>query len=247
MVYNNSNITPEGQDAKIVILNYQNGSESFQIEETVYESKWGFGGAEITAYSGKPEENTFMEEGEKISINGRDAKYLEETEGLNLLQWELGVVEITLSGYIEKAEMVKIAESIQEPFTEFYILSPEGTAENYPTEYVLGERGTVIVGIINHEQRPVNYSMEVRLEDTPLPLPADWKNIFIKNNETWEKEVTITPPFEGTNMNLGFLLYNKDRKNLLEEGISVPYRDLHLWINVLQNTSENGSTPLPEI
>jgi uncharacterized membrane protein len=33
------------------------------------------------------------------------------------------------------------------------------------------------------------------------------------------------PPFEGKNMKLQFLLFNDTEK-------SVPYRDLHLWINV---------------
>ncbi|WP_082098633.1 MULTISPECIES: DUF1616 domain-containing protein [unclassified Methanosarcina] len=246
IVYNNGNITPEDQDAKIVILNYQKGNKSFQIKETVYESKWEFGDAEITVYPDKLEENTFMEGTEKISINERDAKYLEGPEDLNLLQWELGGVEITLSGSLEKAEMLKIAESL-DPYTEFYILGPEGTAENYPTDYVLGKSGTVIVGVVNHEYKPVNYTMEVRLEDTPLPLPPDQQYITLGDNETWEKAVTITPPFEGTEMTLGFLLYNEDEKNVLEEGICMPYRDLRLWINVSQNLSENISTPLTAI
>ena len=153
-------------------------------------------------------------------INGKVGKYLNEFGNVKMLVWKLGEVEITLYGSLEKAELLKIAESIhepiteslqepvteslQEPFTEFYILGREGTAENYPTDYVLGKNGTLIVGIINHEQKPVNYTMEVRLENTPLPLPADWKNICIENNETLEKAVTITPPFEGTDMMLGF-------------------------------------------
>ncbi len=146
------------------------------------------------------------------------------------------------SGCEEKKNSDPMAESTQEPLTEFYILGPEGTAENYPTEYVLGESGTVIVGIINHEQKPVNYTLEVKLENTSLPLPPDQQYITLGDNETWEKAVTVTPPFEGTNMNLGFLLYNEDKKEVLEEGISLPYRDLRLWINVSQNLSENVST-----
>ncbi len=137
--------------------------------------------------------------------------------------------------------------SLKEPSTEFYILGPDGMAKNYSTNYVLGGNGTVIVGIINHEQKPVNYTMEVQLEDTPLPLPDDWQNIYIENNGTLEKAVTITPPFEGTNMSLQFLLYNNDKKEMLEN-ISVPYRDLHLWINVTtQNLSKNTSTPITAV
>lgn len=236
----------EGQGSETVILSYQKGTENFDVIETVYENK--------------SEENTFMEGAEKISINGVEGKYLNEFGDTKMLQWEIGGVEINLIGSLEKAEMLKIAESfkepstevdildaesLKEPFTEFYILGPDGTAKNYPTDYVLGDNGTVIVRIINHEQKPVNYTMEVKLEGTSLPLPDDQKNIYIGNNETWEKAVTITPPCVGMHMNLGFLLYNNDKRDMLEENVSMPYRDLHLWINVAtQNFSKNASTPL---
>ncbi len=112
-----------------------------------------------------------------------------------------------------------------EHFTEFYILGPEGMAENYPITYMPGESGTVIVGIINHEYRTVNYTLDVRIENKSLALPENLKNIRLGHNMTWEEPVTITPPFEGTDMKLKFLLYNDTEK-------SVPYRNLHLWINV---------------
>jgi hypothetical protein len=224
----------EGQGSETVILSYQKGTENFDVIETVYENK--------------SEENTFMEGAEKISINENEGKYINEFGDTKMLQWELGGVEINLIGSLEKAEMLKIAESLQEPFTEFYILGPDGTAENYPTDYVLGENGTVIVGITNHEQKPVNYTMEVRLENTSLPLSDNWKSICLGNNETLEKAVTITPPCVGTHMNLAFLLYNNDKKDMLEENVSVPdmsYRGLRLWINVTTpNLSTNISTPL---
>jgi len=116
-----------------------------------------------------------------------------------------------------------------EHFTEFYILGPEGKADNYTTKYVLGQSGTLIVGVVNHEYRPVNYTLELRLENKSLPLPENQKHINLANNETWEEPVTFTPTFEGQNMKLEFLLFN-------ETGGNVPYRDLHLWIDA--NTTE---------
>lgn len=148
-------------------------------------------------------------------------------------------------GCEEKINAEPIVKSLQEPYTEFYILGPEGRAENYPTDCILGENGTVTVVIVNHEQKLVNYTMEVKLENTSLPLPPDQEHISLGDNETWKKEVIITPPFEGTDMRLAFLLYNEDEKNTFEDNISVPYRDLNLWINVTtQNLSKNTSTPL---
>ena len=118
-----------------------------------------------------------------------------------------------------------------EHFPEFYILGPEGMASNYPTEYVLGEDGTVIVGIVNHEYRTVNYAMDVRLENRSLDLPENMKYVNLVHNETWEDTLEITPPFEGTDMKLEFLLFNESEKE-------VPYRELHLWINVIEKAEE---------
>jgi len=112
-----------------------------------------------------------------------------------------------------------------EAFTEFYILGPGGMAENYPTNYTLGDSGTVVVGITNHEHRAVDYTMELRLENRPLPLPENQKYISLEDNVSWKEPVTFTPPVEGKNMKLEFLLFNDTEKN-------VPYRNVHLWINV---------------
>ncbi|AKB76632.1 hypothetical protein MSHOH_0149 [Methanosarcina horonobensis HB-1 = JCM 15518] len=116
-----------------------------------------------------------------------------------------------------------------ESFTEFYILGPDRVAENYPTEYAPSDSGTVIVGIKNHEQRAMDYTMEIRLENRSLPLPENQKYIRLDHNESWEQPVTFTPPVEGNNMKLEFLLFNETEKN-------VPYRSTHLWINVTKET-----------
>jgi outer membrane lipoprotein-sorting protein len=230
-IYNDSNMVPEGQGSETVTLTYLKENEEFGITETVYEGE-GY---------------TSTQGAEEVMINGKVGKYLNEFGNVKMLVWKLGEVEITLYGSPEKAELLKIAESIEEPFTEFYILGPEGKAENYPTDYLLGESGTVRVGIVNQEQKPTNYTLEVWLENTPLPLPVDWKNICIENNETLEKAVTITPPFEGTNMNLQFLLYNNDKKDTFEGDIDAAYRNLNLRINVSKNLSVNTSTALTAV
>ncbi len=50
-----------------------------------------------------------------------------------------------------------------EAFTEFYILGPNGTASGYPTNLTVGENGTVIIGIVNHEHRNVTYYVQIWL------------------------------------------------------------------------------------
>lgn len=121
-----------------------------------------------------------------------------------------------------------------EHFTEFYILGPEGKADNYATKFVLGENGNITVGIVNHEYRPVNYTMEIRLENESLPLSANLQHITLAHNKVWEEPVTLTPPVVGKNMKLEFLLFNETNK-------SIPYRNLHLWIDVNSTKEVEGS------
>jgi uncharacterized membrane protein len=121
-----------------------------------------------------------------------------------------------------------------EPFTAFYVLGPQKMAENYTTEYVSGGNGTYIIGIRNNEYRTINYTMEVRLENQSLPLPASLQNIRLTHNTTLEEPLVITPSIEGKNMKLEFLLFNETEKN-------VPYQDLRLWINVTNAAKANTS------
>jgi uncharacterized membrane protein len=134
---------------------------------------------------------------------------------------------ISVLALVGSVAYVAIVPHEQEPFTEFFILGPGGTADNYTTEYVQGESGTVIIGIANHEHRAVNYTMDVRLENRSLPLPENLKNIKLDDNTTLEEPLEITPSFEGENMELEFLLFNETEKD-------IPYRDLRLWINVTE-------------
>ena len=157
------------------------------------------------------------------------AEILEKPEsGLDRTLTIILVLSILLS--VATLFYVVVTPKEGEHFTEFYILGPEGKADNYPTNYTLGESGEVIVGVVNHEYRQVNYTMEVRLENKSLPLPKDIQQVMLAHNETWEEPLTLTPPVEGKNMKLEFLLFNETDKN-------TPYRDLHLWINVNSTAS----------
>ena len=157
------------------------------------------------------------------------AEILEKPEsGLDRVLTIILVLSILLS--VATLFYVVVTPKEGEHFTEFYLLGPEGMADNYPTNYTLGESGTVIVGVVNHEYMPVNYTMEVRLENKSLPLPKDIQQVTLAHNETWEEPLTLTPPVEGKNMKLEFLLFNETDKN-------TPYRDLLLWINVNSTAS----------
>jgi len=111
---------------------------------------------------------------------------------------------------------------VGEKFTEFYILGPEGKAEGYPRELVVGEKAEIILGIVNHEYKPVKYRPEIRIAGE---IVGQVDTIILKHEEKWENRVVFTPSEPGENIKVEFLLY----KN---EGTE-PYRKLHFWVDVV--------------
>ena len=66
-----------------------------------------------------------------------------------------------------------------EKFTEFYLLNTERRADDYPTNLTMGEEASVIIGIANHEYRPITYTVEVWLINQTIVY-----NNTTQNNET---------------------------------------------------------------
>ncbi len=112
-----------------------------------------------------------------------------------------------------------------EKFTEFYILGPEGMADDYPTVLGPDESATVIVGIVNHEYKNVNYSVKLILDNEHISIPDNWDSISLAHDETFEQNLTFTPHEAGNDMKLQFLLYK-------EKAFTKPYKHLHLLITV---------------
>jgi len=87
-----------------------------------------------------------------------------------------------------------------EKFTEFYIIGPNGTASDYPTELKVGEEGKikVIIGVVNHEYANVSYRLEVKLNGEVIGE----KSIELMDNETWERPFTFRAKKEGEHQKL---------------------------------------------
>ncbi len=110
--------------------------------------------------------------------------------------------------------------NIGERFTEFYILGPDGKAENYSTNLKYNFPAQILVGAINHEFASVNYTVQTALEKDILT-----DTFFrLNHNETWEQNITFIPDKEGENLKLEFRLFKEDN-------FTAPYRELHLWVN----------------
>lgn len=92
-----------------------------------------------------------------------------------------------------------------EAFTEFYILGPEGKAENYPKELNIGDEAMITVGIINHEGEETEYRVDVLIDDKKL---TDMGPMVLGDEEKWEANVILLPEVVGENQKVEFLLYS---------------------------------------
>jgi uncharacterized membrane protein len=94
-----------------------------------------------------------------------------------------------------------------EKFTAMYILDSEKRADNYPKTVILGTNSTFTlwVGIENQNDKTIDYSVQVKLDDgtsTEDPSTAEPIYLFNKtlaNEETWESPVTISIDQPGSN------------------------------------------------
>ena len=108
-----------------------------------------------------------------------------------------------------------------EKFTEFYILGPGGMAEGYPRDLKTGETAQVTFGAVNHEYRPVTYTVEVRANGF---LKSSAGPFELNQEEKLEAPISFTFYQPSENIKTEFLLF--------KDGESEPYRSLHLWVNV---------------
>jgi uncharacterized membrane protein len=138
------------------------------------------------------------------------------------------VLIVAIVGAIGTLGYVIATPKVGERFTEFYILGPNGKAEDYPTELKVGEEGWVIVGIVNHEQERANYKVEVWIDGEKAKLRIEGEDkdeimVELENEGKWEQEVGFVPQKAGR-QKVEFVLY-KDGEPYFEE-------PLHLWIDV---------------
>jgi uncharacterized membrane protein len=106
-------------------------------------------------------------------------------------------------------------------FTEFYILGPEGKAQDYPQKLVLGQKGNVIWGIANHEGKTMVYRAEITIDGETV---STIDSITLQSKKKWEQLIDLTPTKVGDKQEVEFLLYIQTSAE--------PYRTSHLWIDV---------------
>jgi uncharacterized membrane protein len=136
---------------------------------------------------------------------------------------------------------VIVTPKIGERFTEFYLLGPEGNATGYPTDLTIGQNTSLIIGVVNHEYKTINYTVEVwlvnqtttqdnitiyhnmwymdkiniTLKHTPINIEQAWK-------PQWEYNYTFNINHSGL-FKLAFLLYTEPTENYKRD---IDYKDL---------------------
>ena len=134
-----------------------------------------------------------------------------------------GIVTGAILTAIVSAIVIVVLPNPGEYFTEFYILGPEGLAENYPREAVAGQPVAVTVGIANHESVPAEYRLVVISEEYLIGQAGP---VRLEPGETDERPVSFVPMVAGDDVQVVFWLYR--------EGVEGSYRSLRLWLKVTE-------------
>jgi hypothetical protein len=89
-------------------------------------------------------------------------------------------------------------------FTEFWILGPEGKAENYPFNITHGTSYNVFLGLGNQLGRAAYYEIQVKFRNQTQPAADSFNrtsstlpplygiNVFVADKETWELRLTFS-------------------------------------------------------
>lgn len=96
-LFSNNSATFEDEVFERVTLVYKSGDDWLHISEVFYET-----GSSDTSV---------MDGAETVSINGSEGKFVAFTQ-TNLLRWAKGDIELTITGMVDKDEIVKVAESV---------------------------------------------------------------------------------------------------------------------------------------
>ena len=140
-------------------------------------------------------------------------------------RWDIvliGLLVVAIIGAIGMLVYATQSPRVEERFTEFYILGPEGKAENYPRVLVLGERAEVTIGIVNHEQEITDYNVQIVISGQEV---EEVGVITLAPEGKWEQQVSFAPTEVGENQLVEFKLYKGSDSNA--------YHVLHLWIDVV--------------
>lgn len=168
------------------------------------------------------------------------------SEGQSTLDRALSyILIIAIVAAIVTTVYVIVVPKEGEHFTEFYILGKGGMAADYPDRFAVGTPQPIIIGVGNHEYRPIDYSVEVwAMNQTWIPTENRSKiyamtllgriPVSVAHNETAEIPYNFTVT-DGKTNRIQFLVFMDPAPDDSVSGanrVNASYRDLHLWVDV---------------
>jgi len=147
-----------------------------------------------------------------------------------------------------------VADRGGERFTEFYLLGTNETgapvANDYPTQFTVGQSKSLLVGIENQEERRMNYTVVVVLQwldersnETRVlgQRRLDRFSVTLAPGESIRRSRSVAPTRVGRDLRLTYLLYRgaAPRNPTVENA----YREVHLFIDVSQEPGLERRSP----
>lgn len=136
-----------------------------------------------------------------------------------------GLLALTILAALFASAGILLAPRPSQHYTEFYLLSSDGLAQDFPRRAVAGENIEVIVGISNQERRTLTYQLEVTSESPELQRLMPVETFQLRPQESVERPLRFTLDSPGENIAVMFRLYVGQSPN--------PYRELRLFFNVV--------------
>lgn len=138
-------------------------------------------------------------------------------------------------------------------YTEAYLLSEtengDPVAEDYPTTMTFGEPSELVLGLENHEDKPVDYAVVVKLQQVSddadgLTVEEETRLATFRESlvagERVHRQHEITPPRSGESQRLVYLIY--DSTLPADPSIDTADQEVHLWVNVLEDSAPDGGS-----
>ena len=119
-----------------------------------------------------------------------------------------------------------------EPFTKLEVTWPKEASSHQ--SLMEGKELFANARIINHEKRPMNYTLKLLFRNSALFS----RDLFLGRDETWQGQISfmLTGPATSTGPKaLDLLLYQGSN-------LSSPYKEERLWVNLSRNNSGESSS-----
>jgi uncharacterized membrane protein len=117
-----------------------------------------------------------------------------------------------IAGILIAAILICIAATVylavttqpSESYSEFYLLGNGGKASDYPSQAVAGRPVSIVVGVVNHEGTPYDYTVQIRENDAIIKSITVGK---LNNGQKWEQSVEFTLNHAGDGRQVNFYLF----------------------------------------